>query len=126
MLNIPPFGVALVSIFLGATGQFLFRYGMVRYGEVTAIGIWKQLVQVLFTPAILGGFICFGLSSILWLAVISRWPLSSAYPLVALGYVLVIAYGTVFLQEALSPAKIVGCMLILAGIAILGGFSRFE
>lgn len=113
-------GVALISIALGATGQFLFRVGMLRIGKVTLYSIGCQIFQIIFTPAILLGFLCFGLSSLLWLVIISRWQLSFAYPLVALGYIIVIAYGTIFLRENLDWPRIIGCLFILFGIGILG------
>ncbi|WP_407307258.1 EamA family transporter [Desulfosporosinus sp. SB140] len=118
--EVPPMAVALGSIMLGATGQFLFRLGMLTYGKVTVTGIWGQLGAIIFTPAIFAGFVCFGLSSFLWLVVISRWELSYAYPLVALGYVLAIFYGTCLLHEHLTFPKILGSVLILAGISVFG------
>ena len=114
------FGVALFSIFLGATGQFLFRLGMLHYGKVTATAIWRQLIQIVLTPAIFLGFVCFGVSSVLWLAVISRWQLSFAYPLVALGYIIAITYGSLFLREGLTVPKVIGSALILIGVSVLG------
>jgi multidrug transporter EmrE-like cation transporter len=121
--EVPPMAVALGSIILGATGQFLFRLGMLNYGKVSVTSIWGQLVSIIFTPAIFLGFLCFGLSSFLWLVVISRWELSYAYPLVALGYVLVILYGTFLLHEHITFPKIVGSILILAGISVFGLWS---
>jgi len=118
--EVRPLIVALLSIVLGATGQFLFRLGMIHYGKVTVTGIWRQLGSIILTPAIFLGFMCFGISSILWLVVISHWELSYAYPLVALGYVIAIFYGTSLLHENLSLAKILGSCLILAGISVLG------
>jgi EamA-like transporter family. len=119
-LDLRTLGVALISIALGATGQFLFRVGMIRIGKVNLLSIWGQLFHVIFTPAILLGFLCFGLSSILWLIIISRWQLCFAYPLVALGYIIVIAYGTIFLRETLDLPRIIGSLFILFGISILG------
>jgi len=118
--EVRPLAVALFSIILGATGQFLFRLGMLQYGKVTVTGIWRQLGSILLTPPIFFGFTCFGVSSILWLVVISRWELSFAYPLVALGYVMAILYGTLLLHETITIPKIVGSLLILAGISVLG------
>ena len=118
--EVRPYVVALISIVLGATGQFLFRLGMLHYGKVSVTGIWGQLGSIIITPAIFLGFACFGVSSILWLVVISRWELSYAYPLVALGYVMAVLYGTLLLRETLTLPKIVGCVLILAGISVLG------
>ncbi|MCB8814177.1 EamA family transporter [Desulfosporosinus shakirovi] len=118
--EVRPLAVALFSILLGATGQFLFRLGMVEYGRVSVTGIWRQLGSIILTPAIFLGFACFGVSSVLWLVVISRWELSYAYPLVSLGYVIAILYGTFFLDEVLTLPKILGCLLILAGMSVLG------
>ncbi|MCO1601347.1 MULTISPECIES: EamA family transporter [Desulfosporosinus] len=118
--EVRPLAVALFSILLGATGQFLFRLGMVEYGRVSVTGIWRQLGSIILTPAIFLGFACFGVSSVLWLVVISRWELSYAYPLVSLGYVIAILYGTFFLHEVLTLPKILGCLLILAGMSVLG------
>ncbi|MCQ2027238.1 EamA family transporter [Clostridium butyricum] len=118
--ELSPMAVAIGSIMLGATGQFLFRLGMLTYGKVTVTGFWRQLGAIIFTPAIFLGFMCFGLSFFLWLVVISRWELSYAYPLVALGYVIAIFYGTLVLHENLSFPKIIGSILILAGISVLG------
>lgn len=113
-------GIALFSILLGATGQFLFRVGMLHYGRVSVENIWQQFFQIVFTPAIFTGFLCFGISSILWLVVISKWELSYAYPMVAFGYVLAIFYGTFFLHESINFFKFFGSALILIGIAVLG------
>jgi multidrug transporter EmrE-like cation transporter len=113
-------GIAFISIALGATGQFLFRVGMLRIGKVTMQSIWGQLFPIIFSPAILLGFFCFGLSSILWLIIISRWQLCFAYPFVALGYIIIIAYGTIFLRETLDLPRIIGSLLILFGISVLG------
>lgn len=118
--EVRPLAIALFSILLGATGQFLFRLGMVEYGNVTVTGIWRQLGSIILTPAIFIGFACFGISSILWLVVISRWELSYAYPLVSLGYVIAILYGVFLLHEDLTFPKIIGCLLILAGMSVLG------
>ncbi len=113
------FSIALFSIFLGATGQFLFRVGMLHFGKVSLSGVWRQLFGIIFTPAIFIGFICFGISSILWLVIISRWQLNFAYPLVALGYIIVIMYGKVFLHEVLTLPKVIGILLVLLGVSVL-------
>lgn len=97
---------------------------MLHYGRVSVENIWRQLLGILFTPAIFAGFFCFGLSSILWLVVISKWELSYAYPMVALGYVLAVFYGTFLLQETVNLPKLLGIFLILLGIFILGIYGQ--
>jgi drug/metabolite transporter (DMT)-like permease len=51
-----------------------------------------------------------------WIRVLSRADLSFAQPITALSYVTVLAFSTRFLHENLSPSKVGGVCLILAGV----------
>lgn len=123
-IDLRSLGIALASILLGATGQFLLKLGMMNFSNVTANNIWGQLIHIFFTPAIFIGFACFGLSSVLWLVVLARWELSMAYPMVSLGYVLAFILAGIFLHEVFTLPKIIGSTFILIGISILGLFGR--
>ena len=70
-----------------------------------------------FTAA---GLLAYGLSLLAWLAVLVRYRLSYAYPLLALSYVLVYAGATQWpeLAEAATPQRTIGTLLILAGVAL--------
>ena len=69
----------------------------------------------------LGGLAAYGLSLIAWLAVLARYPLSYAYPLLGLSYVLVYAGATHWarLQETATPLRTAGTLLILLGAALV-------
>jgi drug/metabolite transporter (DMT)-like permease len=110
------FMLLLTSVMLGAFGQFLFRLGMKSYGQVSAIGAFRQLFSIIFTPSIFMGFILFGLSSILWLSVISKNQLSYAYPMVSMGYIFTMALSKLFLNESIDAFKIIGTLLIISGV----------
>jgi drug/metabolite transporter (DMT)-like permease len=113
------FLLILVSVMLGSTGQFLFKKGMQAFGQVTVTDIWAQLVKILLIPYIPLGFLCFGVSSILWLVVVSKMELSYAYPMVSLGYLIVVLASWLFLGEHLSLLRIVGVALICVGVALV-------
>lgn len=113
------FLIIFVSVMLGSTGQVLFKVGMQAFGQVTVTNIWAQLVKILLIPYIPFGFLCFGVSSILWLVVVSKLELSYAYPMVSLGYVIVIIASWWFLGEHLSLLRLVGVALICAGVALV-------
>jgi drug/metabolite transporter (DMT)-like permease len=72
---------------------------------------------LLFTA---GGLVAYALSLLAWLAVLVRYRLSYAYPLLALSYVLVYAGATQWpeLAEAATPQRTVGTLLILAGVGL--------
>jgi drug/metabolite transporter (DMT)-like permease len=109
----------LISVILGATGQFLFRFGMKSYGQVSAAGVFSQLFSIIFKPAIFIGFILFGMSSIIWLSVISKNQLSYAYPMVGLGYILTLVLSYLFLNEQVGLYRILGTLLIVSGVMII-------
>jgi multidrug transporter EmrE-like cation transporter len=113
------FLIILVSVGLGSTGQVLFKRGMQVFGHVTVANIWAQLIQILLIPYIPLGFLCFGVSSILWLVVVSKLELSYAYPMVSLGYVVVVLSSWLFLGEELSLLRIAGLALICVGVALV-------
>ncbi len=113
-----PYLTAVISIALGAVGQFLLKLGADRLREPAAL--LPFLVRMFTTPAVLVGLVCFGSSMILWVLVLRALPLSTAYPMVSLSYVLVAALSAGFLHEALTVNKLTGLALIIAGVALVG------
>lgn len=55
-----------------------------------------------------------------WMVVLSNLSLSAAFPMTALGYVLVIGMGWTVLGEPVTLAEILGGAAILAGVWLLG------
>jgi multidrug transporter EmrE-like cation transporter len=56
----------------------------------------------------------------IWMVVLSDLSLSAAFPMTALGYVLVVGMGWVVFGEPLTLAELVGGAAILAGVVLLG------
>jgi multidrug transporter EmrE-like cation transporter len=52
------------------------------------------------------------------MAVVTKLPLSHAYPFVSFSFVLVVLSGAIFFQEPLTWPKIAGMILIVTGIVI--------
>ncbi|NPV69114.1 MAG: EamA family transporter [Firmicutes bacterium] len=113
--------MALVSILLGSTGQFLLKLGVTRLGGVRwGPGLFiSTIFDVFMEPFIVCGVGLLGISMLIWLAVISRMQLSTAYPLVSLSYVMVTIMSRLFLGEPLTLSKALGMSLILAGITAI-------
>ncbi|MCD6359250.1 MAG: EamA family transporter [Armatimonadetes bacterium] len=103
----------IVSVSLGAAGQLCLKQGVNLLGE----GIGPvEVVKGIFTPYIFMGFVCYGLSSLVYLWVLSRLSLSFAYPFVALSFVIVIVLSWWLLGEELPPLRIIGVALIMIGV----------
>ncbi len=109
----------ILAVLLGATGQIVMKKGMQIYGEVTAVSVWSQLVPILKTPQVFIGFVCYGISAVLWIAVVSNVDLSLAYPMVSLAYVIVFVASWLFLGETISPLRLVGLFIIVAGVIVI-------
>ena len=117
----------LSSIVLSAAGQLCMKAGMQALHHaggadlLSSFGAASPLVlreSVLWTAA---GLASYGLSLVAWLAVLARYPLSFAYPLLSLSYVLVYLGATHWarLMEPATPLRTAGTLLILAGVALI-------
>jgi drug/metabolite transporter (DMT)-like permease len=71
------------------------------------------------TPLVWIGLAVFGLSAIVWLAVLSQTELSFAYPFASLTYVIILVYGRFVAEEPVSPLRWTGVALIVAGIVLV-------
>jgi drug/metabolite transporter (DMT)-like permease len=115
--------LALVSVMLATAGQFLLKAGMDKVGYVGADQVRKPVdlvLTVVRTPQIILGMAVFGLASAFWLVVLSRLPLSTAYPFAGLTYILVTAIAKVGLKEHVPGLRWVGILLIVGGIILVG------
>ena len=63
--------------------------------------------------------VCYGPASCVWLAALSKAPVSTAYPMLSLGYVVVAAVSVLWLGESMGPAKVLGIALICAGVILV-------
>jgi drug/metabolite transporter (DMT)-like permease len=109
----------LTAVMLGAVAQLTLKRGMQMYGEVSLGSIWGQLGHILSVPQVLIGFLLYGLSSILWIAVVSSVDISMAYPMVSSAYVVVFLGSWLLLGEQISPMRAVGLAVIVAGVVII-------
>jgi drug/metabolite transporter (DMT)-like permease len=63
--------------------------------------------------------LCYAASICVWLAALSKAPVSTAYPMLSLGYVVVAFASVLWLGETMSPAKVLGIALICAGVVLV-------
>lgn len=116
-----PIITAMISISLSVAAQFSLKAGMSSEGvkEVFAQPYTlKTFFSVLADKYVLGGFLLYGLGAISWLGVLSKWDVSKAYPLVGLGFVLVVAIGFI-MGEQITVQRVMGVLLICIGIFIV-------
>ena len=114
--------IAVVSIAISVAAQFSLKAGMTSMATKSALsGPLKpsNLVTVLTNPYVVGGFVLYGLGALVWLAVLARWDVSKAYPLVGLGFAMAAVIGA-FLGEQMGLLRAVGVTLICVGVVLVG------
>jgi len=113
----------LISIILTSGSQIVLKFGMMSGSVQIALASHKSseiALAIISSPFIIGGLICFGLSAIIWLFVLSKIPVSSAYPFIALGIVATTFFGHFMFNEPITAYKALGLCLILSGILLIG------
>ena len=70
---------------------------------------------------LLGGFALYGAGALLMILALRCGELSVLHPMLGAGYVLSLLLGSVFLRETLSATKLVGVVVITAGLVLLAG-----
>lgn len=118
---LPVFALLLVASTLTVIGEVLLKLGMNAVSaQVGAFSLAPRVLWATFTDwrVILGFALVFG-GALFWLGVISRVNLSFAYPLLALNYVLVLIPSRFFLGELITPAKIVGALIVVIGVIVI-------
>jgi multidrug transporter EmrE-like cation transporter len=113
----------LVSVGFAVVGQLTLKSAMDEIGrigsaQVSAVGetLWRAARE----PRLWAGLTLFAISAAFWLVVLSRVPLSFAYPFVGISYVAVVASSKFILHEEVPPLRWFGVLVVAMGIAIVG------
>lgn len=115
------FVMIVVGVLLNAAAQLLLKAGTRVLGviDLRAGALANSAWGVVTQPYVLGGLACYVLSVAIWIAALSRVEVSVAYPMLSLGYVVNAVAAWALFGEALTPAKMAGILVILAGVVIL-------
>ncbi len=118
--SLTPLDLLLVisSVSIAAVGQVLLRYGMRLARSESADGASLALAAAT-SPWVIGGLGVFGLSAMLWLAALSRVPLSIAYPFNAVGYVGILTASALVLRENVPMQTWIGSIIVVVGLLLV-------
>ena len=98
-----------------AVGQLLFKQvGLSIRGQPLIDGLLMSTRQ----PSLYAALVLYGLSTALWIWILSRVPLAVAYPWVAVGVAIVPILGWWLFDERLNATFWMGVAFILLGIII--------
>ena len=101
------FSLLLCGVLLNAGAQLLLKAG------TNAMPLGPALA---FEPHILGGLACYVVSVVVWVVALSKVPVSIAYPMLSIGYIVNAFAAWYLFGEALSPMKLAGIGVIVLGV----------
>jgi multidrug transporter EmrE-like cation transporter len=112
----------LSGVALNAAAQLLLKVAtrpLAHFSVFNADTLNSSIVILLKSVPFWSGMLCYGASVCVWVAALSKAPVSTAYPMLSLGYVVVAAVSVGWLGETLTPAKVLGIALICAGVVLV-------
>jgi multidrug transporter EmrE-like cation transporter len=109
-MSLASFAIILVGVLLNAVAQLLLKAGT----NAMPLGL-----RLAFEPHILGGLACYVISVVVWVIALSRVPVSIAYPMLSIGYVVNAVAAWYLLGEALTPLRLTGIGIIIAGVFLV-------
>jgi drug/metabolite transporter (DMT)-like permease len=110
------FGTILFTI----VGQLLIKWQMAKVGQLPD-PLGEKLLFVLacfINPFIVLGFLSALVASLCWMAAMTKFDLSYAYPFMSLSFLLVMIFSSIMFHEPITLQKVVGMFLVILGIII--------
>lgn len=108
------------TIVLGVYGQLILKWQTGKLGvfpQSTADRV-TYLRHFLLNPWVISSLVGAAIAALAWIAALSQLPLSRAYPFVSASFVLVLLLSAVVFKESLTPLKLIGALLIVAGLIV--------
>ena len=87
-------------------GEFQFSLENVLPIGIKIAGQWP----------IIAGLACYGISVVVWIMALSRVPVSLAYPMLSIGYIVNAFAAWWLFGESLTAQKLIGIAVIIVGV----------
>ncbi len=115
------FLLVLCNVLFNTIAQIILKTGMTKIG--TFDFNWSNLFpvanKIITSPWIIWGMVIYAGSVGLWLMVLSRTAVSTAYPMVSLGYITSTIAAYYLFGEAITLTKVLGIIAILIGVYLI-------
>jgi multidrug transporter EmrE-like cation transporter len=116
------FSFLMTGVLLNAVAQLLLKAGTNALGVITLTRdnwldqFWRMAIQ----PHFVFGVACYGISLIVWILGLSRVPVSVAYPMLSIGYVINAVAAYYLFGESVSVTRWLGIGCIIVGVWLVG------
>lgn len=109
-----------LTIFFTVYGQLMIKWQMAGAGTLPGPIVQKGIFLFrMFTNLwVMSSFVAAFLAAMCWMAALTKFDLSHAYPFMGLTFVFVLLLSSLLFSEPITMLKIAGVVLMLIGIAI--------
>ncbi|MCU7835951.1 MAG: EamA family transporter [gamma proteobacterium symbiont of Taylorina sp.] len=114
------------TIIFTVYGQLIMKWRMNGIAALPEPTIEKIvfLIKLVFDPYIFSGFVAAFIASLFWMAAMTKFEISNAYPIIVGGLaVLTSIFAIFFLKESFTLIKIIALLLIVSGVYLLSNNS---
>ncbi|GIL41365.1 EamA family transporter [Roseiterribacter gracilis] len=114
-MSLPVIALMLVMVVGFSIAQLLFKRAAQQVEMTASLGtLWRLATE----PAFVGALAFYAVGTLLYIWVLNRVPLSRAYAVFALQFVVVPIFGVIIFGEPASWRLFVGSMMIVGGILV--------
>ena len=116
------FLLIILSILLSSSAQILLKTGMSSPVILQAIATGSGLTifrAIATNFYVFSGLFVYFSSAAVWLFVLAKVDVSTAYPFVGMGFIVTMLMAFAINGEVLSIAKVTGTLLIALGVAVI-------
>lgn len=120
-MKLTDFSILFCGVLLNALAQLGLKAATRVTGPLVATdsGVVRRGLELLTVPSLWYALCAYGLSVIVWLVGLSRVPVSQAYPLLSLGYVINIGLAWWLLGEVPNVQRVGGIAIIVVGVVMV-------
>ncbi|KXS33442.1 MAG: Uncharacterized protein AWT59_0468 [Candidatus Gallionella acididurans] len=120
-MNLISFGLIFTGVMLNAAAQILMKLGTNAIGhfEFSMENIMPIGMKFATEWHIITALFCYGISVVVWMLALSRVPVSIAFPMLSMAYVVTAVAAWQLLGESFNLTKMLGIGVIIFGVIIL-------
>ena len=120
-MKLSDFSILFCGVLLNALAQLGLKAATRVTGPLVATdsAVVRRGLELLAVPSLWYALCAYGLSVIVWTVGLSRVPVSQAYPLLSLGYVINIGLAWWLLGEVPNVQRVGGIAIIVLGVVVV-------
>jgi len=120
-MSMVSFILIFIGVMLNAAAQILMKTGTNAVGhfEFSMGNVLPIGLKLATEWHIAAALFCYALSVVVWILALSRVPVSIAFPLLSMAYIVTAVAAWYLLGEPLSMTKLVGIGVIILGVIII-------